>query len=56
MKTDYPFETVRALDALASSSARDQVDIFKKQFAAVKDNFDRGMQMEIWDVLVTGRE
>lgn len=47
---------VHALRALSSSSARDQVDRLLKEFLVLKESFDRGMKMEIWEVLITSGE
>lgn len=47
------FITVQALGFLVSSTARDQVNDLTKQFSILKQKFDRGMQKEILEALIS---
>ncbi|TDL15789.1 hypothetical protein BD410DRAFT_86007 [Rickenella mellea] len=47
---------VHALLALSSSTARDQIDKFTKEFSVLKECFDRAVQCHILDVVVETRD
>ncbi|TDL16773.1 hypothetical protein BD410DRAFT_612012 [Rickenella mellea] len=47
---------VHALRALSSSTARDQIDKFTKEFTVLKECFDREVQTHILNVVVETRE